>query len=76
MDQRIIDLYDRFTHGEINRRSFLDKLAHLAGSSAAAVALLPLLQNDYAKAEIVSANDGRLVSERVSFESPKGKING
>jgi carboxymethylenebutenolidase len=76
MDQRIIDLYDRFTHGEMNRRSFLDKLAHLAGSSAAAVALLPMLQNDYAKAAIIPADDARLVSERVSFESPKGKIDG
>lgn len=76
MDQRIINLYDRFTHGEMNRRIFLEKLTQLAGSSAAAVALLPLLQNDYAKAAIVPANDDRLVSERVSFESPKGKING
>ena len=76
MDQRIINLYDRFTHGDINRRVFLDKLSQLAGSTAAAVALLPLLQNDYAKAAIVPDNDARLVSERVAFESPKGKING
>lgn len=76
MDQRIINLYDRFTHGEMNRRSFLDKLAELAGSAAVAAALLPLLQNDYAKAAIVPDNDTRLVSERVAFESPKGRING
>jgi carboxymethylenebutenolidase len=76
MDQRIINLYDRFTHGEISRRTFLDRLTRLAGSTAAATALLPLLQNDYAKAAIVAADDSRLVSERVSFESPKGKING
>ncbi len=76
MDQRIINLYDRFTHGEMNRRSFLDKLTQLAGSTAAAAALLPLLQNDYAKAAIVANNDSRLVSESVSFDSPKGKING
>jgi carboxymethylenebutenolidase len=76
MDQRIINLYDRFTHGEMNRRSFHDKLTQLAGSTAAAAAMLPLLQNDYAKAAIVPADDARLVSERVAFESPKGKING
>ena len=46
MDQRIIDLYDSFTHGGINRRAFLDRLAEIAGSSAAALALLPLLQNE------------------------------
>ncbi len=50
MDQRIIDLYDSFTHGSINRREFLDRTARIAGSAAAAAALLPLLQNDYAKA--------------------------
>ena len=52
MDQRIIDLYDRFTHGGMNRRQFLDRLTKIAGSSAAALALLPLLQNDYARAAI------------------------
>ena len=50
MDQRIIDLYDRFTHGGISRRDFLDRLAGLTGSSAAATALLPFLANDYARA--------------------------
>jgi carboxymethylenebutenolidase len=76
MDQRIINLYDRFTHGGMSRRAFLDNLTQLAGSTAAATALLPLLQNDYAKAAIVAADDARLVSERVAFDSPKGKING
>ena len=76
MDQRIINLYDRFTHGGMNRREFLDRLAELAGSTAAAVALLPVLQNDYAKAAIVAADDARLATERMSYDSPKGKIDG
>jgi len=76
MDQRIIDLYDHFTHGGLNRRDFMDRLIKLAGSTAAATALLPLLQNDYAQAAVVADNDPRLVSERVTFDSPKGKING
>jgi carboxymethylenebutenolidase len=75
-DQRIIDLYDRFTHGGMNRRAFLDRLATLAGSTAAAAALLPLLQNDYAKAAIVPDNDPRLAAERFAFDTPKGKIDG
>jgi carboxymethylenebutenolidase len=76
MDQRIINLYDRFTHGGMSRRDFLDRLAELAGSTAAAAALLPLLQNDYARAAIVPADDARLATERVSYDSPKGKIDG
>jgi carboxymethylenebutenolidase len=75
MDQRIINLYDSFTHGGLSRREFLDRLATMTGSTAAAVALLPLLQNDYAKAAVVAEVDPRLAIDRVSYESPKGKIN-
>jgi carboxymethylenebutenolidase len=76
MDQRIINLYDRFTHGGMTRRDFLDRLSQLAGSTAAAAALLPLLQNNYAQAAIVAADDSRLAVDRVSYDAPKGKING
>lgn len=75
-DQRVINLYDSFTHGDINRRDFIDRLAALTGSTAAAVALLPLLTNDYARAAIVQEDDARLVTDRISYDSPKGKING
>ena len=75
MDQKIINLYDNFTHSRISRREFMEELAKLVGSTAAAVALLPLLQNDYAKAQIVPANDPRLNAEKISFDSPKGKVN-
>jgi carboxymethylenebutenolidase len=76
MDQRIIKLYDSFTHGGMSRRDFLDRLAMLAGSASAAVAMLPLLQNNYAQAAIIAPDDARLASERVAYDSPKGKING
>ena len=66
-DQRVIDLYDAFTHGGINRRTFLDRLAAIAGSSAAALALLPLLQNDYAHAATVAADDARLAIDKVTY---------
>ena len=65
MDQRIIDLYDKFTHGALNRREFLDRLAALAGSAAAALAILPLLQSDYTRAETISENDPRLITNTV-----------
>jgi carboxymethylenebutenolidase len=69
MDQRIVDLYDSFTHGVIGRRDFLDRLSGIAGSSAAALALLPLLQNDYARAAIVPPDDTRLAIETVSYDA-------
>jgi carboxymethylenebutenolidase len=76
MDQKIIDLYDRFTHGGMNRRQFLDRLAELAGSSAAAVALLPLLQNDYARAAIIAPDDARLSIDTVSYDAQGKPVSG
>ncbi len=76
MDQRIIDLYDDFTHGGISRRALLDRLAQIAGSSAAAVALLPLLQNDYARAAIVAPDDARLAIETASYDAGGTRITG
>jgi carboxymethylenebutenolidase len=76
MDQRIIDLYDRFTHGDINRRAFLDRLAEIAGSSAAALALLPLLQNNYVRAATVAPHDARLTIDTVSYDGPGARISG
>lgn len=72
MDQRIIDLYDDFTHGGMSRRSFIDKLAALAGSTAAATALLPILQNNYAHAQTVPENDARITTETVDIPGAPG----
>jgi carboxymethylenebutenolidase len=76
MDQKIIDLYDHYIHGGIHRRDFLERLTVIVGSTAAATTALSLLQSDYALAEMVPANDGRLATETVTFDSPKGKISG
>jgi carboxymethylenebutenolidase len=61
MDQKYIALFDTYTHGGMTRRAFLDKLTLLAGSTAAATALLPVLENNYAFAAMVPENDPRLV---------------
>jgi len=76
MDQRIIDLYDNFTHGGMSRRAFLDRLADIAGSSAAALALLPLLTNDYARAAMVAADDPRLAVDTASYDAQGTRIDG
>lgn len=66
MNQRVIDLFDRYTHGEMDRRRFLEKLTLLAGSSAAALALLPVLENKYAKADLLPESDPRIATETIS----------
>lgn len=76
MDQRIIDLYDRFTHGHISRRDFFDRLTAVAGSAAAATAAYETLRPDYAHAAIVAENDPRLAQDRVSFETMQGDVHG
>ncbi len=63
MEQKFIDLFDRYTHGGMNRRDFLERLSLLAGSSAAATALLPALENNYARAEMVAENDPDITAE-------------
>lgn len=75
-DRRAITLYDRFTHGEMGRREFLDRLALLAGSTAGASVLLSTLTNDYAGAAIVAPDDQRLAIDRISYEAPGGRISG
>jgi carboxymethylenebutenolidase len=76
MDQHIIDLYDSFTHGVIDRRKFLDRLAQITGSSAAALALLPLLQNDYARAATVAPDDPRLAVDTVTYDAAGTPVSG
>src|SRR5512146_1264455 len=76
MDQRIVELYDHFTHGGLSRREFLDRLVAIVGSTTAALALLPLLQNDYARAATVSPDDPRLVTETQSYGAAGTRIAG
>jgi carboxymethylenebutenolidase len=72
MDQRIINLFDEYTHGGMNRRSFLDRLASLAGGAAVATALLPLLENNYALAQVVAETDPRITAETVPVPGVQG----
>jgi carboxymethylenebutenolidase len=74
IDQAVIDLYDAYTHTPLPRRVFLDRLAALAGSTAAASALLPLLENNYARAAMVAEADARITVERVTYAAPNGPM--
>ena len=74
MRQDIIDLYDAYTHERLDRRIFMDRLAKMAGGSAAAAALLPLLRANHAKAAIVPPDDARVRAERITFPGATGEM--
>src|SRR5262245_23441373 len=67
MDQRIINLFDEYTHKPLTRKVFLERLKKLTGSTAAALAILPLLEVNYAMAQTIQEGDERLTTERVTY---------
>jgi carboxymethylenebutenolidase len=69
MKQKIIDLFDEYTHTALPRRIFFKRLVALAGSTTAATALLPLLENNYAKASLVDEENPQLSTEFLSYSS-------
>jgi carboxymethylenebutenolidase len=73
-DQKMIDLYEQYTHELLDRREFLRKLAILTGSTAAAFTLLPLLENNLAKAQIVPKDDPRLHTELIKYPGATGDV--
>ena len=76
MDQRIINLFDEYTHKPLKRDVFLKKLASLTGSMAAALTVLPLLEVNYAKAETVPQQDDRIKTESVTFPGADTTMKG
>jgi len=74
MDQKFLDLYNDYAKGSLNRREFLKRLAVLAGSTAAAVTLLPLIENTYAQAQFVPKDDPRLHVENIKYPGETGDV--
>jgi carboxymethylenebutenolidase len=76
VERKARELFDKYTHQEIGRREFLERLTVVVGGVAAAYAVLPLLENGTAQAEIVAADDRRLVGERIKFPAGTGEMVG
>ena len=71
-DPQLLSLYDRYVHGDIDRRQFLDNAARFAIGGLTAAALLDSLTPNYAFAQQVAADDERIVTECVTYPSPQG----
>lgn len=67
MDQKIINLYDEYTHKPLSRKDFMGRLVKLTGSAAVAMSVLSLLEVDYAQAATISEQDENLILEEVSY---------
>lgn len=65
MDQQIINLYDEYTHKPLSRQEFLKRLTKLAGGTAAALTLLPMLEGNYAAAAQTAQDD--LMTEYIKY---------
>jgi carboxymethylenebutenolidase len=71
----LLELYDGYAHGKINRREFLDRAALFTFGGLTASALLAALSPNYALAEQVKFTDPNIVADYITYPSPKGNGN-
>jgi len=71
-DQELLDLYDYYVHGQIDRRGFLERAAKFAVGGLTAAALLEMLSPQYALAAQVPKEDARVTSMYLKYPSPEG----
>ena len=72
MDQRIIKLYDEYTHKPLTRKEFMQQLVMLTGSTAAAMSVLPFLESDYQTAKVTT--EGELFTEYITYPGAQGQM--
>ncbi len=74
--QEAFDWYDEYAHGDIDRRTFISRLATLSGAGISLSLLSSALIPNYALAEQVSFNDPDITASFATFESPQGHLEG
>jgi carboxymethylenebutenolidase len=76
--QELLDIFDLYVHGNIDRRQFLTRAKKFAVGGVTAMALLEALKPNFAWAQQVPADDRRISTSRVTVPSPQGNgtING
>ena len=73
MDQRIINLFDEYTHAPLSRQEFLDRLRRLTGGAALATAALAALEPGYAQAATLPARaQDQLTEENITYPGATG----
>ena len=67
----VLDAFDQYVHGLIDRREFLRRASAFAIGSVTAVSLLEALSPRYAGAEEIRTDDPRIRTEYVVYPSPR-----
>jgi carboxymethylenebutenolidase len=77
-DPQVLQLFDKYVHGDLSRRGFLQSAGKVAAGALSAEALLAALSPNFAQAQQVAPTDSRIVGSRVEFPSPdgNGKVHG
>lgn len=70
--QELLDLYDDYAHGRIERRDFLRNASKFAAAGLTAEMLLARLTPNYAWAQQVAKDDPKIVAEYIDYDSPQG----
>src|SRR5207247_1784770 len=70
--QELLNLFDKYVHGDIGRREFLDGSKKFAVGGLTAAAIFESLRPNYAWAEQVPKDDKRIKTERATVPSPEG----
>ncbi len=70
--QELLNLFDRYVHGDIGRRAFLDGAKKFAVGGLTATAIWESLRPNYAWAQQVAKDDSRLKAEYATVPSPQG----
>jgi len=71
-DPRCLALFDRYVHGYLSRREFLERLTAITASGTAALAIFEALRPDYARASQVAPDDPDIAAHYRNYESPDG----
>jgi carboxymethylenebutenolidase len=71
-DPEVLLVFDQYVHGDIDRRTFLERVAKFAVGTVTAAALLGALSPRFAEAQQVAPSDARLDARYVEYDSPKG----